>query len=77
MKIETVTGETIKLSKWAGYSLNYVMECGRDLVADISITDGSKPENHRKARVFASKNPGVANLIQLAHKRGALSIKSV
>jgi hypothetical protein len=77
MKLEMVTGETINLSKWASYSLNYVMECGRDLVADISITDGSKPENHRKARVFASKNPGVANLIQLATESGTLSIKSV
>jgi hypothetical protein len=75
MKIETVTGETIKLSRWAGYSLNYVLDCGRDLIADISITDGSKPENHRKARVFASKNLGVANLIRLAHERGALLIK--
>lgn len=77
MKLEMVTGETIKLSKWAGYSLNYVIECGRDLVADINITDGSKPENCRKARVFVSKNPGVGNLIQLAAERGALSIKSV
>ena len=77
MKLEMVTGETIKLSKWAGYSLNYVMECGRDLVADINITDAVKPENYRKARVFVSKNPGVANLIQLADERGALLIKSV
>lgn len=77
MKLETVTGEIIKLSKRAGYSLNYVMECGRDWVADISIVDGVKLENHRKARVFASKNPGVANLMRLAHERGALMIKTV
>ena len=77
MKLTTVTGETIKLSKWAGYSLNYVMECGSDWIADISITDGAKPENYRKVRVFVSKNPGVENLMRLAHSRGDLVIKAV
>jgi hypothetical protein len=77
VKLETVTGEIVTLSEWAGYSLNYVIECGRDWVADISIVDGAKPENYRKARVFASKNPGVENLMRLAHSRGDLVIKAV
>lgn len=76
VKITTVTGEIIKLSRWAGYSLNYVIECGQDWVADVSVVDGAKPENYRKARVFVSKNSGVANLMRLAHERRALVIKS-
>jgi hypothetical protein len=77
VKLETVTGDVIQLSEWSGYSLNYVMECGKDWVADVSIADGGKPENYRKARVFTSKNPGVANLMRLAHERRGLVIKSI
>lgn len=77
MKLETVTGETIDLGEWAGYSLNFVTECGRDWVADVSVVDGANPQDNRKARVFASKNPGVQHLIQLAHERGELRIKSI
>jgi hypothetical protein len=76
VKLLTVTGEIIRLSRWAGCSLNYVIECGQDWVADVSLTDGVKPENHRKARVFASQNSGVANLMRLAHERRQLVIKS-
>ena len=76
MKITTVTGEIIKLSRWAGCSLNYVIECGQDWVADVSVTDGARPQNYRKARVFVSKNSGVANLMRLAHERRELIIKS-
>ena len=76
MKITTVTGEIIKLSRWAGCSLNYVIECGQDWVADVSVTDGARPENYRKARVFVSKNSGVANLMRLAQERRQLIIKS-
>lgn len=76
VKLKTVTGETILLSEWAGYSLDYVIECGQDWVADVSVTDGAKPENYRKARVFVSKNSGVSNLMRLAHERGELVIKS-
>ena len=77
MQLESVTGEIIELSEWGGYSLNYVIECGQDWVADVSIADGEKPENARKARLFVSKNPGVQLLMQLAHERGELAIKSV
>lgn len=77
MKIETVTGEMIKLSRWAGVSLSYVIECGRDWIAEIKIVDGAKLENNRRARVFVSKNPGVRQLMELAWERGALEIKCV
>ena len=78
MKLQTVTGEIIKLSKWSGYSLNYVIECGKDWIADVSICDGGKPTNTRRhARVFASQNSGVENLMALAHARGELVIKHV
>ena len=76
MKVETVTGEVIRLSQWASISLNYVIECGRDLIADVQIVDGAKRANNRRARVFASKNSGVARLLELAWERGALQIKS-
>ena len=75
MKIETVTGEIIRLSKYSGLSLNYVVECGRDWVADVKLVDGAKPENNRCARVFVSKHAGVATLMELAHARGQLAIK--
>jgi hypothetical protein len=77
MKLQTVTGETIKLSKWGCYSLNYVIECGRDWVGDVSICDGAVAANHRKARVFVSENPGVKNLMELAYSRNELVIKTV
>ena len=77
MKIQTVTGEVINLSRWAGVSLNYVIECGRDWIADVKIVDGAKRGNNRRARVFVSKNPGVRLLMELAWERRALEIKSV
>lgn len=76
MKVHTVTGEVIKLSRWAGLSLNYVIECGKDWIADVKIVDGVKRANNRRARVFVSQNPGVAQLMELAWARGALEIKS-
>ena len=77
MKVHTVTGEVIKLSRCGGLCLNYGIECGHDWIADVQITDGAKPKNNRRARVFVSKNPGVAQLMSLAWERGALKIKSL
>jgi hypothetical protein len=77
MKVQTVTGEVIKLSRWAGVSLIYVIECGRDWVAEVKIVDGAKRVNNRRARVFVSKNPGISRLMELAWARGALEIKSL
>jgi len=77
MNVQTVTGEVIKLSRWAGLSLHYVMECGTDWIAEVKFVDGSRPENNRRARVFVSKNPGVAQLMALAWERGALEIKTL
>jgi hypothetical protein len=77
MKVQTVTGEVIKLSRWAGLSLDYVIECGTDWVAEVKIVDGAKRANNRRARVFVSQNPGVAQLMELAWARGALEIKSL
>lgn len=75
MKLETVTGENIELSDCAGYCLNFVVQCGQDWIAEISIHDGKFEKNHRSARVYVSKNPGVHNLMALAHERGELRIK--
>lgn len=77
MVLRTVTGETVQLSKWGGYSLNFVVACGKDWIADVSICDGAKPKNNRRARVFVSQNEGVASLMSLAHERGQLCIKHV
>jgi hypothetical protein len=77
MKLQTVTGETIEMSEWSGYSLNFVVDCGQDWIADVSICDGAKPANNRHARVFVSQNKGVENLMALAHARGELAIKHV
>lgn len=77
MKVQTVTGEVIKLSRWAGLSLNYVVECGKDWIAEVKIVDGAKRANNRRARVFVSQNPSVAQLMELAWARGALEIKSL
>ena len=77
MKIRTVTGEVIKPSRWAGVSLNFVMECGKDWIADVKIVDGAKRANNRRARVFVSQNPGVRQLMELAWERRALKIKSL
>ena len=76
-KITTVTGETINLSKWAGYSLSYVMECGQDWIGHLLISDGMVKKNNRYARVFLSQNPGAQHLMALAHARGELVITSV
>lgn len=70
MKVQTVTGEVIKLSRWAGLSLDYVIECGTDWVAEVKIVDGAKRANNRRARVFVSQNPGVAQLMELGWARG-------
>jgi len=77
VKIHTVTGETIKLSRWSGCSLNYVMQCGNDWVADVSLVDGAVAGNNRHTRVFVSQNAGVKHLMGLAHSRGELVIKPV
>jgi len=78
MNLQTVTGEIIKLSQWSGYSLNYIVQCGKDWIAHVSICDGATPANNRRhARVFASQNKGVEGLMALAHSRGALKIKHV
>lgn len=77
VKIETVTGESIRLGRYSGYSLNFVIQCGADWIAEVQIADGTKPANNRRARVFASKNPGVQMLMELAHARGELPIKTI
>lgn len=77
MNLHTVTGETIKLSKWSSYCLNYVIECGRDWIGDVSIADGGVAKNNRKVRVFVSENSGVKDLMELAHSRKELVIKTV
>ena len=77
MKVETVTGEVIKLSRWGGLCLNYVIECGHDWIADVQITDVARPKNNRSARVFVSKNSGVRRLMELAWEREALKIKTL
>ena len=74
MKLLTVTGEEIELGSWASYSLNYVIECGMDWIADVSICHEPGP---RKARVFVSQNAGVGHLMSLALDRHALVIKRV
>lgn len=77
MKVHTVTGEVIRLSRWSGLWLNYVIECGTDWIAEIKTVDGAKRANNRRARVFVSQNPGVARLMELAWARRALEIKSL
>ncbi len=74
MTITTVSGKEIKLSKCSGYSLNYVIQCGKDWIADISMLDGKIAKNNKKARVFVSQNSGVATLMSLAMNRGELKI---
>jgi len=76
MRIRTVTGATIKLGRYGGLWLNYVMPCGHDWVAEIRIIDVGRPQTPKRARVFVSQNPGVATLMGLAHSRGELEIKS-
>ena len=76
MKIRTVTGSTIKLGRFGGLWLRYVIPCGRDWIAEITIFDAGKPKTPNRARVFVSQNPGVATLMSLADSRGALEIKS-
>lgn len=75
MKIQTVTGETVKLSRFSGLTLNFVSPCGHDWVADVSLMDGKIPKNNRRARVYVSKHPGVAVLMGLAMNRKQLLIK--
>lgn len=76
MKVQTLTGEVIKLSRWAGLSLDYVIECGTDWVAEVKIVDGAKRANNRRARVFVSQ-VRCSQLMELAWARGALEIKSL
>jgi hypothetical protein len=77
MKIRTVTGAILKLGAHGGLWLRYVIPCGRDWVAEIQIIDVGRPKTPKSARVFVSENPGVATLMNLAHSRGKLEIKSV
>jgi hypothetical protein len=75
MKIRTVIGANIKLGRYGGYYLAYVMPCGRDWIAEIKIMDVGRPRTPNRARVYVSENPGVATLMNLAHERGQLDIK--
>jgi hypothetical protein len=65
-RLETVAGEQILLSRYAGFHLDYVIECGSDLIAQVCIADAQIPSNNRKARVYVSRHPGVALLVDLA-----------
>ena len=76
MKLRTITGSTIKLGRFGGLWLKYVIPCGRDWVAEIRIIDAGHRRTPSRARVFVSQNPGVAMLMSLAHGRGELEIKS-
>jgi hypothetical protein len=76
MKIRTVTSSTIKLSRFGGLWLQFVIPCGRDWVAEIRIIDVGHRQIPNRARVLVSQNPGVAMLMSLAHSRGELEIKS-
>ncbi len=58
-------------------TLSYVIECCTDWIAEVKFVDGKNRKNNRRARVFVSKNPGVATLMELASERGTLEIKSL
>jgi hypothetical protein len=77
MKIRTVTGATIRLSKHSALWLDYVIPCGRDWVAEVKLIDVGRPRNPSHARVFTSENLGVATLMSLAHQRGQLKIRTL
>ncbi len=77
MKIRTVTGASINLSEFSVLWLRYVIPCGQDWIAEVQLCDIARPKNPRGARVFVSQNPGVAILMNLAHSRGELQIKSI
>ena len=76
MTLETVTGEHIRLSRYAGFHLQYAMDCGSDLIAQVCIVDAEIPANNRTARVYASRHEGVALLVHLARERGELKLLS-
>ncbi|HSA11572.1 MAG TPA: hypothetical protein P5205_14490 [Candidatus Paceibacterota bacterium] len=76
MQVTTVTGETIRFSRWGALALNHVIECGHDWVANVSVIDGKKQKNSRRVHVFVSRNPDVAHLMQLALQRHDLNIQS-
>lgn len=75
MIIRTVTDSTIKLSGTGAVWLKYVIPCGRDWIAEIKICNAGRTKTPDRARVFVSQNPGVAELMNLAHNRGELEIR--
>ena len=76
MNIRTVTGATIRLGKYGGLWLDYVLPCGNDWIAEIKLVDVGRRKTPSREQVFVSQNPGVATRINLAHQRGDLAIQS-
>lgn len=77
MNLRTVTGATIRLGKYGGLWLDYVLPCGNDWIAEIKLMNVGRRQTPNRARVFVSENPGVATLMNLAHQRGELSIRTL
>jgi hypothetical protein len=66
MQIRTVTSATLKLGRYGGLWLNYVMPCGHGWIAEIGIIDVGRPQTPKRARGLVSQNPGVATLMRKA-----------
>jgi len=77
MKVKTVTGESIRLSGLDCLTLQFVIPCGQDYIAEVQLYSGNRSETSRRARVFVSENPGVATLMDLAIRSGDLKIVKV